>query len=563
SDHERLRQTLAQLESIDENGPQGMVPKIYTLDKLGLELILPRLRESIPTAVIYLLAGNRVIVWGSDAEHRLAAELLGVVAEAFPEQTLAKYTPVHVPLTDIYYFIYRKYSPDALVYPSETGDLVVRAPQALQEKIAEEIKQYDVPTAEEARPTAKAYDVSSIPTASLSSVIPNILRVVPEAIFLPTQTPGYFVIYARPEAQKKVADLVSEIVKVQPWLKTRTERYTLKNISQVGAIELLRPLAPAAVMVPGTEHNQLIVSAKEEEHERIAEALEKAAGQGEGNLVNRIYHLERADLTRAQTALLTLYPTEVRCLIDPLAHALTVNASPEYQKKVEDFLAELDRVDEATQPKVETFSLAGLNPTVVMTPLKSFYATDPNFQVHYDTAYRTLVVRGSQKQINFASALIDRVRTGGLSDPTLTFKTYTMRNPWSFYTIRNVFANQGRDLYMFQDYSTGKLLVMARPEEHQVIDEVLTAMAPEKTQLEIFDLVYVDPTTAYNIISTMLENDGSFVDVQYDASSNRLYVRANAHKLEEIRRFLIEAGEKDLEKKGPISDSTSSQPSVT
>ncbi|MBO7678384.1 MAG: hypothetical protein J6S75_01800, partial [Thermoguttaceae bacterium] len=291
SDHERLRQTLAQIESIDEDGPQGMVPKIYTLDKLGLELILPRLRESIPTAVVYPLAGNRVIVWGSDAEHRLAAELLGVVAEAFPEQTLAKYTPVHVPLTDLYYFIYRKYSPDAVVYLSETGDLVIRAPQALQEKIAGEIKQFDVPTAEEARPTAKAYDVSSIPTASLSSVIPNILRVVPEAIFLPTQTPGYFVIYARPEAQKKVAGLVAEIVKVQPWLKTRTERYTLKNLSQVGAIELLRPLAPAAVMVPGIEHNQLIVSDKEEEYERIAEALEKAAGQGEGNLVNRIYHL--------------------------------------------------------------------------------------------------------------------------------------------------------------------------------------------------------------------------------------------------------------------------------
>ncbi|MBQ3454748.1 MAG: hypothetical protein IJG25_07760, partial [Thermoguttaceae bacterium] len=173
SDHERLRQTLAQIESIDEDGPQGMVPKIYTLDKLGLELILPRLRESIPTAVVYPLAGNRVIVWGSDAEHRLAAELLGVVAEAFPEQTLAKYTPVHVPLTDLYYFIYRRYSPDAVVYLSETGDLVIRAPQALQEKIAGEIKQFDVPTAEEARPSAKAYDVSSIPTASLSSVIPK------------------------------------------------------------------------------------------------------------------------------------------------------------------------------------------------------------------------------------------------------------------------------------------------------------------------------------------------------------------------------------------------------
>ena len=552
SDHERLRQTLAKLESIDENSPTGMVPKIYSLDKRALETVLPRLRESIPSAMIYPLTDNRVIVWGSDAEHRLAAELLETVAEAFPEQTIAKYTPVHVTIGDLNYNLQAKYYPDAIMYPTSMGDLVVRAPRELQEKIAEEIKLFDVPASEEARPVAKAYDVSSIPVSSLSSVVPNILRVIPEAIFLPTQTPGYFVIYARPEAQKKVAELVAEIVKVQPWLKTRTECYTLENLTQSGAIALLSPLATTAVMVPGTERNQLIVTAREDEHERIAEALLKAAGQTEGDLVNHIYHLERANLTRAQTVLLTLYPTEVRCLIDPMARTLTVNASPRYQKKVEELIAELDRVDEQTQPQVETFSLAGINPTAVTTPLTSFYAADPAFHLSYDTAYRTLVVRGSKEQINFTGALIDRLRDGGLSDPALVFKTYTMRNPWSFYTIRNIFTNQGRDLYMFQDYSTGKLLVMARPEEHQVIDDILTAMAPEKTQLEIFELAYVDPQTAYNIISTMLENDGSFVDVQYDASSNRLYVRANSRKLEEIRRFLIEAGEKDLEKSSPI-----------
>ena len=134
-------------------------------------------------------------------------------------------------------------------------------------------------------------------------------------------------------------------------------------------------------------------------------------------------------------------------------------------------------------------------------------------------------------------------------------QSYTLKNYSAITALYSVFYEQGRDINMYRDYTTGKLIVIGRPEEHKLVQDILDVVAPEETELAVFDLVYVDPLTARQVFS-MMETDGTYVDVRLDAASNQLFIRATPAKLEEIRQVLIKMGEKGLSKAKPYADAS-------
>ena len=162
-------------------------------------------------------------------------------------------------------------------------------------------------------------------------------------------------------------------------------------------------------------------------------------------------------------------------------------------------------------------------------------------------------MRGTKIQHETVEKLIEEIRAGGTADPEAYIQAYTVRRSTaSLATIYSVFYELGVDINMYRDYTTGKLVVFGRKEEHQKVQDILEMFAPQKTELAVFPLVYVDANTAQQVFS-MMDMDGAYVDARYDATSNQLYVTAPPDKLEEIRKVLIKMGEKDLEKMKPFA----------
>lgn len=546
---DKIRRIVAKIDTIQDGETNGITPKVYRVDAKHTASAVAQLAPTIPNAQLYPLTGGGVLMWGSASDHEAAEKYFGTFAEAYPEPVLRRYTLKHIKYTDASAFLTRAFASDAIFYPASTGELLADAAENVQAKIADALAQIDVPQDESVEPTAAAYDVSELPAASQKTAVGSVLRICPEAIFMPTATEGYFVIYAKPKDQAKIASLIGKMVADSPNRAARMEKYSLRNISYADAVKLIAEIAPNAKPSPGKDTNQIYVWAKNSDHVKIADAIGKLNEEVKDGTISRVYHLTRANLTQAQTSIRSLFPTQVQSIIDPASRTITVHGAPIWQEKIAELIAEIDRTDAETQTSIQVFNITGIASAPVLAHLKSFYLNDPDFRVNYDVSNQSLVVQGSAEQIETARSLIEQIRQGGLSDSDQTVKTYTLRNSMSYYTLRSVFQHQGRTVDMQLDYATGKLIVFGRPEEHQTIERILAALAPEPTNLAVYDLQELDPETAANIISTMLESDGTFVDVQPDNSSGKLYIRATAQKQEEIRQFLIEAGETSLQAK--------------
>ncbi|MBQ7813598.1 MAG: hypothetical protein IJ387_03785, partial [Thermoguttaceae bacterium] len=748
--HEKFLETLTRLETIPEGADvDGIEPKIYQVSPQGAQAAIGLLTPQIPGAVMYPLSGSRLVVWGSVSDHERVAKALEVVGEAFPNVTLKKYSLVHLRFADVVGFMTTRFpTNEAYFYPSSDGALMCQAAEVVQAQVAELLASLDVEDGPESKYVPRAYDISDIPVASHVTVSQALVRIAPEAIQLPSSTPGFLVVSARPSVHKKIEEHLAELLKERPNANKTLVAYTLRRMTLPQLSALILPLYPNVKLGVGTTPNQVVVLAKADEHEKIASIIEQLENSTDGQSTV-IYKLQYAVPATARLAILAVYPTAT-IVADPLAgtltvktypdeqakiaemikaldgefttevyrlqyatpsvarasvlavfptatvipdvvgKTLTVKTRPEDQPKIAEFIKEIDNTEDGLetqvyrlkyaipstaraaiiaayptatiianppsaalltssvartltvktvpgdQPKIaamietldvgddgttarvyrvknsqqdvvrrailqmypqavitldaysrsllvkayesdhakiaqlvqemderdperntsfKIFNVGSLDFNRLLRPLNNFYGNDVAFRAYFDDDQKNLIVRGTADQHATVAQLIEEARNGGLADPESYMQSYTIKNRSVTTSLYSIFYEQGRDVNMYRDYTTGKLIVVGRPEEHQMVIDVLNVLEPEeeKTQLAIFDLLYVDSATAQQAFA-MIETEGAYHDVRYDANTNRLFARSTPALLEKMRQTLIQMGEKGLEKMKPFVD---------
>ncbi|MBR5627405.1 MAG: hypothetical protein IKW74_07280, partial [Thermoguttaceae bacterium] len=540
----QIREILAKAEAVSEED-SNLIAKIYQVKDFHVDTALAIVTREFPMIMRMPLSVDKFMVWGTSLEHERIQKLIAEFQEVCPETVLRKYPLVHVTYPEIISYLLEAYYGQAIFSMTGNGELLADASEADQERIKETLRKLDVPISDKMRPVPIAYDISDIPIASHATIISNIMSIVPEATYLPSVSPGYFVLRAKPEDQKKIAEYIQEVLKEQPWLKLHMERYDLKNILFSQIYPMLAALAPNAQCTQGTRPNQLVVLAKATDQERIAEIINKLNEPGSGDRIPVVYRLKRARIYSVYGALAELYPT-VGFVPDYAAKTLYVLATQSEQNDIGKLIGELDREDQEYQGFIKVHNLGNVYFGSITPVIRELYDDDPNFRMVVNSAHQSLIVYGTQEQQKCIEELIQSVKQGGLADRNMTIKAYTTRDYLSYYTLQRMFEEYDRVVPMYRDFSTGKLLVFGTPEEHKIVEDTLEILAPEKTDIAIFDLVYVDPQAAQQVLS-MMESDGSYIDIQFDDMANQLYIRATPEKIEEIRQILIKMGEKGLE----------------
>ncbi|MBQ6828779.1 MAG: hypothetical protein IJO46_12270, partial [Thermoguttaceae bacterium] len=371
--HEKFLQTLTRLETIPEGADvDGIEPKIYQVSPQGATAAIGLLTPQIPGAVMYPLSGSRLVVWGSVTDHERVAKALEVVGEAFPNVTLKKYPLVHLRFADVVGFMTTRFpTNEAYFYPSSDGSLMCQAPEVVQAQVVELLASLDVEDAPESKIVPRAYDISDIPVTSHQYVASALVRMTPEAVQLPTSTPGFLVVAARPSVHEKIAELVAEMIKERPNANKTLVAYTLRRMTLAQLSALILPLYPNVKLGVGTTPNQVVVLAKADEHEKIASIIEQLENSTDGQSTV-IYKLQYAVPATARLAILTVYPTAT-IVADPLAGSLTVKTYPDEQAKIAEMIKALDgefttevyRLQYAT-PSVARASVLAVFPTATV-----------------------------------------------------------------------------------------------------------------------------------------------------------------------------------------------------
>ncbi len=555
TDQDRFRKMLAKLETVPAGEEaDGVLPKIYQTSRQSAAQAVALLQAQLPGAVMYPLADNRLVVWGSLADHEYVAKTVEMTNEAFPTPVLKRYPLRNIRLSDVLNYVSYNFATEGYFFASTSGDLMVSAPPAVHEKIAAMLAEIDVENSDDSRYYPVAYDLSDIPVASHPYVAQALQAISIECVQLPTATPGFVVIYARKGEHKKIQEVVDEMLKNRPGANQTLVAYNVRRMTMPQLSALLLPLYPNIKIGAGTHANQTVILAKPDEHEKIAQLIEQLNEEQNDGMTSRVYRLKNSQLYVAQQAILTMFPQAV-VVIDQMSRSVLVKAFEDEQAKIAQLVTEIDEKDPERNTSFKVFNIGSLNFSRLVSQLRNFYSGDPAFQVQLDSSSQCLIVRGTAIQHKAVEDLIEEVRAGGLADPEAYMQSYTLKNSSSLTSLYSIFYEQGRDINMYRDYSTGKLIVIGRPEEHKMVQDVLDVVAPEETELAVFDLVYVDPNTARQVFG-MIETDGSYVDVRLDATSNQLFVRATAEKLEEIRQVLIKMGEKSLTKMKPFAQTS-------
>ncbi|MBQ6827871.1 MAG: hypothetical protein IJO46_07635, partial [Thermoguttaceae bacterium] len=242
--HEKFLETLTRLETVPEGADvDGIEPKIYQVSAQGATAAIGLLTPQIPGAVMYPLSGSRLVVWGSVSDHERVAKALEVVGEAFPNVTLKKYPIVHLRFDDIIGFMKARFPVgEAYFYASSDGSLMCQAAEVVQAQVVELLASLDVEDGPESKIVPRAYDISDIPVASHVYVAQALTRMAPEAIQLPTSTPGFLVVSARPSVHKKIEEHIAELLKERPNANKTLVAYNLRRMTLAQLSAMILPL---------------------------------------------------------------------------------------------------------------------------------------------------------------------------------------------------------------------------------------------------------------------------------------------------------------------------------
>jgi hypothetical protein len=336
--------------------------------------------------------------------------MLETVAEAFPEPVLKTYYFKHIPLGEGVTILNQMYYGRAAISTrTSTGDLLVHAPQDIQDKIAKNIAEFDVPRPAETESLPVAYDLSDIPATAITYTATSIRQALPQMIILPSSVPGQLIVWGKLADQQKVKSMVEQMLQERPAVASKMQTYSIHRGTAASVAPMIRLIVPNAQFGYGINPNQLLVWAKDADHAKIKDTIDKL---NESDPLKKIetYPLKNI-YAGAQTLLRNVIQTQgmdVQTYYDSYSNQLVVQAKAEDQKMISEVLEKLRTEDR----ELAVFSLETIDPqTAYMAIYTLFYdepySTTPGIEVDQNT--NMIFVQGTKAQLEKTRKMLIRM----------------------------------------------------------------------------------------------------------------------------------------------------------
>lgn len=401
----------------------NQVLKIYKVGNKQAYAASRILSYQFPGSIIIPTSQNELLAWTSPVDHEAMAKMLDVVAEAFPEPIFKVYYFKHVPLGEAATTLNRIYSGQATfsVRPS-TDDLLVHATPEVQENIARNIAEIDVPRPTETEALPVAYDLSALPLAQIPVTANLIRQALPgRVVVLPSSVPGQLVVWTKVAEHDKVRSMVEQMLRERPDSTASMEVYAIHRGTAATVQQTLLGIVPTARYGVGLNPNQLLVWAKASDHVKVRNIVDKL-NEPETDKLIATYPLRNIYATGAMTLLRNLITTQgldVQTNYEPYGNQLVVQGNAEAQTMIKDLLDKLRTEDR----ELEAFVLETVDPYTADTAISALFGDEPYAVrpgVGIDQSTNIIFVQGTKQQIAKARRLLINMGETQLRDPALS-----------------------------------------------------------------------------------------------------------------------------------------------
>ena len=505
---------------------------------------------------------DTLIAWARPSDHKAIKAAIDQLGQEDPEK--ARRTAVYTLDSASPYGVSYAISILSTMFPqakftpgTEPGKLVAWARPAEHERIKEtvaQLSQRDPP--EKARRLA-TYTLQAQGRAGLANIISLLTSMFPDARFSAGTEPGKLVAWARPEDHKAIQAAIEELAKREPpGTARRMEVYHVESISAQAALPLLTAAFPDAEFSAGSEPGKIIAWARPADHEEIKKAVERLSRKGppESEPVAAVYEVDSLGASGAMSLLRTAFPdAQLSVGADPTK--LVVLARPAQQELIRTTIEAIEReAAKGQQARVQIYRMKVADPSQVLTVLQGLFRGRLGVQLSLDTRGEGIVAVASPAYQETIRTLIDQVEKAAAEDSDVRLQTYSLEDHDSFSILRvlnTVLEKQGAKAELSIDSRSNRLVAIARPEHHALIESTLKELRGEERHLEIFQLESVDVSTAELAINRLFSDGGYFrpasaPQVDGDETTQQLFIRATEKQFQKIRDLLVKMGETHL-----------------
>ena len=309
-DQERLAKLIEQMDSeLGLNVEREM--KTYDLGDVSSTEAM-RVLDSAVGNLEYVSgsAPDRLVIWADAAAHAEVAKLIDELKEAVatPKQMIKvhRFDEDEMDVTTVYDAL----TPDdmkdlSIQVNTVTNSLIVRGPADRQVELSETLANLVEQLAGGREADGRGLSAWIAPTRRAASLLlRSLLPAVPVAVDVANRT---LAITATAKDHAKVREVLDQLDNNEGG-DLVTETYVMKRGNPTAVMTAIKPIVPRATISSDIYNKMLIVTATAEDHEQIKAIVERADGEGDGELTTKAYPLKYANPYTISTALTKVVP---------------------------------------------------------------------------------------------------------------------------------------------------------------------------------------------------------------------------------------------------------------
>ncbi len=298
-----------------------------------------------------------------------------------------------------------------------------------------------------------------------------------------------------------------------------------------------------------SDANVLIVTTNATKHDEVRQVLEDLNRVPGANVSTQVYALKPANPSNIPGSLERLMP-QVRVASDGASGSLIVAANEADHVRVAKLVEQLDTAP-GQESRMTAYPVKSENSRQIFDSLSRTFAGNGNFSLSFQEPTNTIFLVATPKNHQIFADLMMQLDTPALADATRSAKTYALTNlsgNSARAAITGLLQGTSPPPTIEIDEFGNSLILVGSNEQHERVAATLGQLAGEDSELEIFDLEYVEPWTVESAVDTLFENQPASAapTMTSDFFSSRLYVRGNKKQIDQIRNLLIKMGETSL-----------------
>jgi type II secretory pathway component GspD/PulD (secretin) len=540
AEDERIRATLTKVGTEKPFEASRML-EFYSIRDLGPS-VTTVLTSAIPKATITAGASpDQLAIVGSAADHQKVKQLLEKLnaTKSIPtEKSLAVYPVQGVTPSSVLQVLQPLVDADVQLTVDPTGQQIfVRATADKQAQIQAVISQVTAAIGASSAKETKTYTVGAPNADEAQEVLAALFR---DATIVTDSDRKLIVATATPAQHATILQITEQM----RGLGIDGDRpipavYSLKNVSAIEVQSLLQSMYSrfeGVRLSVNEKTGRLIVLARPEQQDAIRPLIEQLDQNSEGDAGRQelaVFRLHQFDGLAVQTALQPLLPANAQVTADRIGRQLFISASAE----------DMPAIRELVQQMISTQgSTAGLETrTYRLRPFEADEAQEvvsrmfPDSTLVTDTSQEILVATATAEQHETIRSIVDQMTSALPSQNAPEARAYPLRMADGVNAVQvfdSLFRRSDNVRVSF-DTGTRSLVAVARPEQHEVIKNLISQLEPADSAeavrtLEVYPMPGMESEAAVQIAESVLRATDPSASTSWDRSSRQLVVTATA-----------------------------------